>query len=255
MCFSYCSRRLLDACRRLAPNRAALAYEIGVKPIVFVVAATALAGIGVAFVRSSSGFHAEDAAFLESRVPDDASTRVGTHPGDIGLTDKLAPKGNDQLAAFSAGCFWGTEYTFRHTKGVVATAVGYTGGTVANPTYDQVCTHTTGHAETCLIEFDPAVVTYAQLLHTFWIAHDPTTLNRQGPDEGDNYRSAIWTFSDAQMTEAITSRDAEQKLETAPIVTEIKPIGKFWLAEDFHQQYDQKTGTNSCPAPRHLGKN
>ncbi len=236
-------------------------YNIGMKSLPLIIVA-ALATIGFAVLRPgpsrAMGVVKQDGTLVgEFGLPendDAAAAKLGTHPGGIGLSDKLEPKGKDQLAAFSAGCFWGTEYTFRHVKGVVATAVGYTGGTVANPTYEQVCTHTTGHAETCLVEFDPSVITYKQLLHVFWVGHDPTTMNRQGPDIGDSYRSAIWTYGDGEMKAAIASRDAEQKLEKEPIVTEIKPAATFWLAEDYHQQYDQKTGTISCPLPRRLGK-
>jgi len=180
-------------------------------------------------------------------------TDVGTRPGGIGLNEKLTPQPGDQLAAFSGGCFWGTERYYRHVKGVVATAVGYTGGSVAHPTYEMVSSHQTGHAETVLVEFNPKIVTYKQLLQDFWDAHDPTTLNRQGPDEGTNYRSAIWTFNADQATEAKESLAGDLKKETSPIVTEIHPLGIFWLAEDYHQQYDEKTGTNTCPAPRHGG--
>ena len=181
------------------------------------------------------------------------TSSVGTQPGGIGKLHKLTPKPGDELAAFSGGCFWGTENYFRHVKGVVATAVGYTGGTVDHPTYELVCTHTTGHAETVLIEFNPKVITYKQLLSKFWDAHDPTTLNRQGPDYGDNYRSAIWTFNAEQLKEAKESIAEDQKKETDPIVTQVRPLDTFWLAEDYHQQYDEKTGTNTCPAPRHGG--
>ncbi|MHB8636864.1 MAG: peptide-methionine (S)-S-oxide reductase MsrA [Fimbriimonadaceae bacterium] len=157
------------------------------------------------------------------------------------------------MAAFSGGCFWGVENTFRHVRGVVATAVGYTGGTVPNPTYEMVCTHTTGHAETVLLEFDPSIVTYKQLVHDFWLAHQPTEVDRQGPDVGNNYRSAIWTFSPLQYKQAVASMVAEEKLEHAKFATQISPIGTFWLAEAYHQQYDEKTGTNTCPPPRQIG--
>jgi len=183
------------------------------------------------------------------------SSKVGTHPGGIaqGSPTPLKPKAHDALAAFSGGCFWGVEATFRHIKGVVSTAVGYTGGSVDNPTYDMVCTHTTGHAETVLLEFDPSVVTYKELLHDFWLAHQPTEVDRQGPDVGNNYRSAIWTFSADQLKQAVASRDAQETLEKAKFATEISPIRTFWLAEDYHQQYDEKTGTNTCPPPRQIG--
>src|SRR5579862_2206734 len=180
------------------------------------------------------------------------STKVGTKPGGLGSGLPLKASGRNQLAAFSGGCFWGTENTFRHVKGVMATAVGYTGGAVDNPTYEQVCTHTTGHAETVLIEFNPSVVTYTALVHDFWLAHQPTEVDRQGPDVGNNYRSAIWTFSDEQYKQASASRDAQEKLEHVKFATQIAPIKTFWPAEDYHQQYDEKTGTNTCPPPRQI---
>lgn len=153
-----------------------------------------------------------------------------------------------ELAMFSAGCFWGVEQEFRKQKGVVATAVGFTGGTVPNPSYEEVCTHTTGHAETVLLEYDPKVVTYKELLHNFWDMHDPTEGNRQGPDVGDNYRSAIWYFNDEQKKEAEESRDALQKSGelSAPITTTIEPAGKFYKAEEYHQQYGEKGNPVYC---------
>jgi peptide-methionine (S)-S-oxide reductase len=178
-------------------------------------------------------------------------TGVGTRPGGIGSGQPLKPAPGDELAAFSGGCFWGTENSFRHVPGVVATAVGYTGGHLKNPSYEEVCTHLTGHAETVLVEFNPKKVSYRQLVDDFWNFHDPTTPNQQGPDFGSNYRSAIWVFSQDQMKDAVASMQADQKRENAPIVTEIHPIGPFWLAEDYHQQYDEKNGTNTCPIPRH----
>jgi peptide-methionine (S)-S-oxide reductase len=180
-----------------------------------------------------------------------ATTHVGTHPGNVGQGTPLAPEAGHALAAFSEGCFWGSEDTFRHVAGVTATAVGYTGGHTKKPTYEDVCDHTTGHAETVLVEFDPARVTYAQLLQVFWNSHDPTTMNRQGPDFGDQYRSSIWTFSPDEDAVAHTSMAAEQKRTSGTIVTEIRPIGPFYVAEGYHQQYDEKTGRHSCPLPRH----
>jgi peptide-methionine (S)-S-oxide reductase len=134
-------------------------------------------------------------------------------------------------------------------KGVVATAVGYTGGHTQDPTYQSVCTHTTGHAETVLVEFEPSQVSYEKLLNVFWETHDPTTKDRQGPDVGDQYRSAIFTFSDAQLRAARASLENEQKRHKRPITTEITPAPAFYKAEDYHQQYDEKTGTESCPLP------
>jgi len=178
---------------------------------------------------------------------------VGTNPGNAGKGTALTPQAGHQLAAFAEGCFWGSEDTFRHVAGVTATTVGYTGGHTKDPTYEDVCSHTTGHAETVLIEFDPTRVTYAQLLQVFWNSHDPTTLNRQGPDFGDQYRSSIWTFSPEEETAARASLAQEQTRTQGPIVTEIRPIGAFYIAEGYHQQYDEKTGRHSCPLPRHGG--
>jgi peptide-methionine (S)-S-oxide reductase len=177
-------------------------------------------------------------------------TNVGTDPGHAGNGTALTPAPGHALAAFAEGCFWGSENTFRHVPGVVATAVGFTGGHTKSPSYEDVCTHTTGHAETVLVEFDPAQTTYAKLLAAFWDTHDPTTLNRQGPDEGDQYRSEIFTFSPAEDEQARASMAAEQKKYDRPITTRIEPMGAFYKAEDYHQQYDEKTGRESCPLPR-----
>jgi len=151
-------------------------------------------------------------------------------------------------ASFAAGCFWGVEAAFRQVPGVLATAVGYEGGTTENPTYEEVCRKNTGHAETVEVDFDPARVSYAQLLDVFWENHDPTTLNRQGPDVGEQYRSAIFFHDGEQEREA---RASKEKLEKSgryrrPIVTEITPASKFWKAEDYHQQYLEKRGLATC---------
>jgi peptide-methionine (S)-S-oxide reductase len=177
---------------------------------------------------------------------------VGTEPGQVGSGTPLAPRPGNGLAAFAAGCFWGVEDLFRQVPGVVATAVGYSGGHTQNPTYEAVCTHTTGHAETVLVEFDPKIVTYETLLNVFFENHDPTTPNRQGPDVGDQYRSAIFTFSGAQEAAARAAKDRAGASIGKPITTQIAPIGPFWKAELYHQQYDEKTGTHSCPSPRGL---
>jgi peptide-methionine (S)-S-oxide reductase len=177
---------------------------------------------------------------------------VGTDPGHAGAGTPLIPREGNELAAFAAGCFWGVEDTFRQVPGVVATAVGYSGGHTDDPTYPIVCSHTTGHAETVLVEFDPKVVKYETLLRVFFKNHDPTTKNRQGPDVGDQYRSAIFFFSPAQEAAARAAMQREQPLHAKPIVTEITPIGRFWKAEEYHQQYDEKTGTHSCPLPKGL---
>ena len=175
--------------------------------------------------------------------------KVGSNPGNIVNAGpiKLKPAGTNKLAAFSGGCFWGTEDIFRQVPGVVATAVGYTGGTLPYPSYEQVCSHSTGHAETVLVEFDPNKISYKKLLAVFWENHDPTTLNYQGPDYGTNYRSAIWCFGDDQLREAKASlADAQSKLKHK-IVTEVNKSEPFYLAEDYHQQYDEKHGTHFCP--------
>lgn len=153
-----------------------------------------------------------------------------------------------EKAMFGAGCFWGVEATFRQTKGVTATAVGYAGGTTQNPTYKEVCTDTTGHAEVVQVEFDPAQVSYEQLLNIFWENHDPTTPNRQGPDYGSQYRSVIFTYSPEQQAAALASKEqqgASGKFRR-PIVTEILPAPEFYRAEEYHQQYLEKRGLASC---------
>jgi peptide-methionine (S)-S-oxide reductase len=149
-----------------------------------------------------------------------------------------------EKAAFAAGCFWGVEEAFREVKGVVSTKAGYAGGTLQNPTYKDVCSDKTGHAETVEIEFDPRIVTYEQLLDLFWNIHDPTTLNKQGPDVGSQYRSVIFFYSDEQEEAAHISKEklAKSGRFRKPITTEIIPIGKFYTAEESHQRYFQKRG-------------
>jgi peptide-methionine (S)-S-oxide reductase len=176
-------------------------------------------------------------------------TVVGSQPGHAGRGTPLTPEPGHQLAAFAEGCFWGSEDTFRHVPGVTATAVGYSGGHTQSPSYEDVCSHTTGHAETVLVEFDPAKVTYDKLLRAFWDSHDPTTLNRQGPDYGDQYRSGIFTFSPEEDATARASMAVEQKSYKSPITTQLVPMGTFWKAEEYHQQYDEKSGKKSCPLP------
>jgi peptide-methionine (S)-S-oxide reductase len=154
-------------------------------------------------------------------------------------------------ATFAAGCFWGVEDVFAQVKGVKSTAVGYTGGTKVDPSYKEVCTGTTGHAEAVEVEFDPAQVSFRELLAVFFQGHDPTTLNRQGPDFGTQYRSAIF-FHDAEQEAA--ARDAKASLEKAgifkrPIVTQILAAGPFYRAEEYHQKYFAKNGIKSCHIP------
>jgi peptide-methionine (S)-S-oxide reductase len=180
--------------------------------------------------------------------PLSAAKKLGVDPGHVLEGTPLRAKPGDQLACFSGGCFWGVEEFFRSkVPGVVATAVGFTGGTVPNPSYELVCTHTTGHAESVLVEFNPKKVTYRQLVDDFWKVHDPTTVDRQGPDVGNSYRSAIWTFNDSQKKDALASMAARQSKESGPIVTQVHNAMPFYLAEGYHQQYDEKTGTDSCP--------
>lgn len=151
-------------------------------------------------------------------------------------------------ATFGAGCFWGVEETFRKVTGVKETAVGYMGGSLENPTYKDVCSGMTGHAEVVHLEFDPAEVSYEELLEVFWSIHDPTTPNRQGPDVGTQYRSAIFFHDEAHRAVAAASKDKLQASErySSPIVTEITPASAFWRAEDYHQCYLEKRGLSSC---------
>ncbi len=149
-----------------------------------------------------------------------------------------------EMATFAAGCFWGVEAAFRRVDGVTATAAGYSGGTTENPTYRDVCSGHTGHAEVVQVEFDPKRVSYETLLDVFWEVHDPTTLNRQGPDIGTQYRSAIFTHGPEQAAAARASKDRLQASGRVrgPIVTEIAPASAFYMAEDYHQQYLEKRG-------------
>jgi peptide-methionine (S)-S-oxide reductase len=179
---------------------------------------------------------------------------VGNDPGKVGEGTPLVARPGNELAAFAGGCFWGVEDNFRQVPGVVATAVGYTGGTTTKPSYEQVCTHTTGHAEAVLVEYDPAKITYEQLVVVFFKNHDPTTMNRQGPDVGSQYRSAVFTFDEKQAATVAKVMAAEEKERAKKVVTVVTPIGPFWKAEEYHQQYDEKTGTHSCPLPKGLPK-
>lgn len=153
-----------------------------------------------------------------------------------------------EKATFGAGCFWGVEATFRKTPGVLSTVSGYIGGTLENPTYEEVCSDSTGHAEAVEVEFDPDVVSYETLLDVFWNNHDPTTLNRQGPDVGTQYRSAIFYHSPEQKDKAEASRQAMERSGKfpRPIVTEITEASKFYPAEEYHQRYLEKRGLSSC---------
>jgi peptide-methionine (S)-S-oxide reductase len=152
----------------------------------------------------------------------------------------------DKAATFGAGCFWGVEAAFRQVDGVTRTRVGYTGGTLENPTYEDVCSHTTGHAEVVEVTYDPDRVSYDELLEVFWRKHDPTQLNRQGWDIGDQYRSVVFFHDEEQREAAQRSKAREQANWSAPIVTHIEPAETFYEAEDYHQQYLEKRGRSTC---------
>jgi peptide-methionine (S)-S-oxide reductase len=160
----------------------------------------------------------------------------------------MAPEKSLERATFGAGCFWGVEETFRHVPGVVDTAVGFMGGTTENPTYPEVCSGRTGHAEVVQVTYDPDKTSYRELLDVFWNIHDPTTPNRQGPDIGTQYRSAIFFHTPEQEKEARASKEEMDRSGRfrRPIVTGIEPAGTFWRAEDYHQQYFAKRGGGQC---------
>jgi peptide-methionine (S)-S-oxide reductase len=155
-------------------------------------------------------------------------------------------------ATFAAGCFWGVQSAFSQVKGVISTEAGYTGGHTKDPTYKEVCTDRTGHAESVLVVYDPTVVSYNDLLKVFWAIHDPTTLDRQGPDVGSQYRSVIFYQNAEQQAAAVASKDALARggKYAAPIVTEIVPATTFYRAEEYHQDYLKKHGEAACPVPK-----
>lgn len=155
---------------------------------------------------------------------------------------------NTQQAMFGAGCFWGVEDIFSNTNGVIKTQVGYAGGHTENPTYEEVCSKTTGHAEVVLVTFDPDIISYNDLLKVFWTCHDPTQVNRQGPDVGDQYRTVIFAYDYNQKTLAEESKaklDASKQLPR-PVATTIEPVPTFYMAEEYHQQYFAKRGGGAC---------
>jgi peptide-methionine (S)-S-oxide reductase len=152
----------------------------------------------------------------------------------------------ERKATFGAGCFWGVEAAYRQLEGVTQTRVGYSGGQSENPTYEDVCSHKTGHAEVVEVTYDPDRVSYEQLLEVFWHKHDPTQLNRQGWDIGDQYRSVVFAHDEEQRETALRSKAREQANWSAPIVTEVEPAETFYEAEDYHQQYLEKRGRSSC---------
>jgi len=193
-----------------------------------------LGGLGMAMVAAM-------ALSLLSGCESESVGAIATEPYTKG--DKNMAK-----ATFAAGCFWGVEATFRQVEGVTETTVGYTGGHTKNPTYEEVCTGTTGHAEAVRVLYDPSEVSYEELLKVFWNCHDPTTPNRQGPDVGTQYRSAIFYHTPEQKEAAAASKE---KLESSveydnPVVTEIVPASEFYRAEEYHQQYLEKQGRSSC---------
>ncbi len=179
----------------------------------------------------------------------DRETRAMSRSQRTGQYEANRPAGEGRhVATFAAGCFWGVEAAFRQVEGVTATAVGYTGGDVENPDYKLVCTDTTGHAEAVRVEFDPQQVSYRDLLAVFWKAHDPTQVDRQGPDVGRQYRSAIFYHDEEQKRLAEQTKadlEASGRL-SRPVATEIVPAETFWMAEDYHQQYLEKRGRTSC---------
>lgn len=151
-----------------------------------------------------------------------------------------------EKATFGAGCFWGVQYGFDKQEGVISSEVGYMGGEMENPTYEDVCYKGTGHAEVVQLEFDPAAISYDQLLEVFWKIHNPTQFNRQGPDVGDQYRSVIFTHSQEQAEKAEASKEAISDQFEDPIATIIEPAHTFWRAEEYHQKYDEKRGYSTC---------
>jgi len=162
--------------------------------------------------------------------------------------EPLSGDDNMAIATFAAGCFWGVEETFRNVPGVTDTAVGYTGGHTANPTYEEVCSHTTGHAEAVRVVYDPTQVTYEELLKVFWDSHNPTTPDRQGPDVGSQYRSAVFYHTPEQRDAALRMKE---ELEASgrfgsPIVTEVTPASEFYVAEEYHQQYLARRSLRIC---------
>lgn len=150
------------------------------------------------------------------------------------------------IATFGAGCFWGVEDIFQKQQGVIDAVSGYMGGEVDNPTYEQVCSGLTGHAEVVQITFDPKVVSYMELLDVFWRIHDPTQVNRQGPDVGSQYRSVVFAHSPEQQKEADRLKQNVQEMFDAPVATQIVEAGTFWPAEDYHQDYVERTGRGAC---------
>jgi len=179
-----------------------------------------------------------------------ASPKAGAAPDAASTPDAGAEEERTAMekATFAAGCFWGVEATFRAVPGVISTSVGYTGGTLEHPTYQDVCTGRTGHAESVEVVFDPGRVSYEQLLDVFWENHDPTTRNRQGPDHGTQYRSVIFYHTPEQKAAAMASKERLDKSGAypRPVVTQIVPASMFYPAEEYHQRYLEKRGLSTC---------
>jgi peptide-methionine (S)-S-oxide reductase len=177
-----------------------------------------------------------------------AENSSGEHPTEKATQNSSSEKDHMEKATFAAGCFWGVEAAFRQVEGVKATTVGYTGGHTQNPTYRQVCAGNTGHAEAVQVTYDPTKVTYEDLLKVFWESHDPTQVNRQGPDLGEQYRSAIFYHTPEQEAAARASKKRldESGKYTRPIATEITAATEFYVAEEYHQQYLEKRGLSTC---------
>jgi peptide-methionine (S)-S-oxide reductase len=190
----------------------------------------------VAGVVSTKAFKGGNEMFGRSQV--DSTQAPGIAPDDV-------PEGLDR-AAFAAGCFWGVEEFFRAIPGVTDAISGYEGGQADHPTYEQVCSGTTGHAEAVLVTFDPSQVSFERLLEEFWRHHDPTTPNRQGPDRGTQYRSAVFSHNETQEEAVRASLDEYQSRFTRPIVTEVAAATVFWPAEEHHQRFTEKTGQGGC---------
>jgi peptide-methionine (S)-S-oxide reductase len=208
-----------------------------------------LAAFGILGAIGAFGFIATQKAPLKVDAGSNvqvATSKPGNNPGNVrqdplNLVKAAKSRGNE-VAQLAGGCFWCTEGDFRQVKGIVATAVGYAQGHKENPTYEEVCTKTTGHAEVFLLEFNPKVITYEQVLRKFFEVHDPTTLNRQGPDVGPQYRSGIYFLDESQkkVAEKVKADLTAKKTFKFPIVTEILPAARFWMAEEYHQQYYEK---------------
>ncbi len=207
------------------------------KPIIPLLVVAVGVGVAVAMAPRGSGTQvkAKELPPLEIKL---AATKFMTTP-DAKL----------ERAIVAGGCFWGTEKYLRQTPGIVATAVGYIGGKTERPTYEAICYENTGHAEAVMVEYDTSVISYRQVLDRFWQIHNPCTLNKQGPDYGDQYRSAIFALNSDQLKSAEESKKVAAKLFKRPIVTEIKIAPRFWMAEDYHQQYSEKTG-RACSIDR-----